>query len=913
MRVIFVLSFIAVILSNFSIAQGTEKISADFDHAPLTSLVDLIEKTTPYKFYYVQSWIDTVTVTVHLQNSPVSDILDRALHNSGIGFFIENKMVILTPGLPIARHIESDQAKESAASRLFNRNFSDELLDDGSDNPGDKIKEIGVRSGKPKDAYTITGFVKDKKTGEPLPGAVVRRKDSDHAVLTDVFGSYSIRVAPGRGIIQAEFAGMKGTYQNIDVLGDGKHDFLMVEKVSQLKEVVIESDHDANISGVQMGVVKIDVRNMKNVPKILGENDVLRMATTLPGVKTIGEGASGLNVRGGHSAQNLVLLNEATIYNTSHFLGFFSIVNPDMLRSFELYKAGMPVQHGGRLASIFELLMRDGNKNKFSGQGGLGPVTSHLTLEHPIVKGKTSVMAGARTTYSNWVLRMVQESRLKNTRASFSDYFVRLTHTPNDKNALYLTLYGSNDKFNLSTDTLFSYTNKLASLQWRHVFGPNLDLIVSATKSIYDYNMDYNLDPRYAFQMGFGIDESNVKAEVNHTVGKNKLLYGIQTKLYDLEPGFFRPTSDSSRIERREVAQDKGIESAVFASHEIEINPQLSLSYGLRYSYYAALGPRKVYQYEPGLAKTDDSILDSVQYNANETAKTYHGPEYRFSLRYKLSPVSSVKASYNRTRQYIQMLSNTVSVSPTDTWKLSDTHIAPQEGDQVSAGFYRDINKDMYEFSVELYYKWIHNILDFKTGATLLVNERVEQQVLQGEGKAYGAEIFLRKKSGKVTGWLSYAYSRTFVRLKSEVASEDVNDGKFFPANYDKPHDVSIVSNYRITRRYSFGVNFAYSTGRPITYPIAAYRFGNAFRVQYSDRNAFRIPDYMRLDVGFNIEGNHRIKKLAHSFWTISIYNILGRKNPYSIYFRIVDEDVKAYQLSIFGAPIPTITYHFKF
>jgi hypothetical protein len=302
-----------------------------------------------------------------------------------------------------------------------------------------------------------------------------------------------------------------------------------------------------------------------------------------------------------------------------------------------------------------------------------------------------------------------------------------------------------------------------------------------------------------------------------------------------------------------------------------------------------------------------------VLYADNAIIKNFHGPEYRVSLRYKVSEQSSVKASYNRTRQYIHMLSNTVSVSPTDTWKLSDPHVQPQIADQVSFGWYRNLKGEVYEFSSEIYYKWIQHIMDYKTGAVLLVNDKIDQQILQGKGKAYGFEILLRKKSGKLTGWLGYSYSRTFIQMNSPNVSERINHGKYFPANYDKPHDVSLISNYKITRRYSFSLNFAYSTGRPITYPIAAYKFGNSFRVNYSERNAYRIPDYIRTDLGFNIEGNHRIKKLAHSFWSISIYNLLGRRNPYSIYFKTQGEDIKAYKLSIFGAPIPTVTYHFKF
>jgi hypothetical protein len=798
------------------------------------------------------------------------------------------------------------------ASRLYGRQETDDV-GVGDAIQSNQVKVVGKRGAKTKDSYTVSGYVKDKRSGEPLTGALVRVDNSTDGALTDAFGFYSITTKPAKAKWMVQFTGMKTISQTIDLIGDGKLDFQMEQSVSQLREVVVESDHDANVSAVQMGVSRIDISTMKEVPKIFGENDVLKVATTLPGVKTIGEGASGLNVRGGHADQNLVLLNEATIYNTSHFLGFFSIFNPDALRSFELYKSGMPVQHGGRLSSVFELLMRDGNKKKFSGQGGLGPITSHLTLEVPVIKDKTSIMAGGRSTYSNWVLRLINDSQLKDTRAAFNDYFVRITHSPNDKNSLYLSMYRSNDEFNLSTDTLFSYSNTLASLQWRHVFSTKTDAIFTLTRSGYKYDMDHSADPKAAFQLGFGIQESNFKAEVNHARGPHKFTYGLQTKLYQLDPGFILRTNDSSRVEPRTLASESGVESALFISQEFDISPSLSIYYGIRYSHYAALGPRNVYEYTPGEPKTEDRIVDSVYYGGGQLAKTYHGPEYRMSVRFKINQETSLKASYNRTRQYIHMLSNTVSVSPTDTWKLSDSHIAPQVADQISFGAYRDFGKDIYEVSTELYYKWIDNMLDYKTGASLLVNDRIEQQVLQGNGKSYGVEFLLRKKAGKLTGWIGYSYSRALIQLNSPVSSEVINRGRYFPANFDKPHDMSVVTNYRITRRYSFSLNFSYSTGRPITYPVAAYRFGNAYRVQYSDRNAYRVPDYMRMDVGFNIEGNHKVRKLAHSFWSVSIYNVLGRDNPYSVFFRIMDEEIKAYQLSIFAVPIPTITYHFKF
>jgi hypothetical protein len=906
---------VGLTLSILCFAQDESRITVSYDRAPLMSLIDQIETETSFQFYFISSWIDSVQVSVRAENAPVKTVLSRALFQSGINFFIDgNNRIILTPGIQLTSQVDS--------SFLSPARSTDEIvlsrLRGGLDNEKvqanqNTIIEIGRPGATVASRYTVTGYVRDRKSGEALPGALVYIKGTNYATSSDPFGFYSISIPPGRHALQSQLVGMNTVSQQVNVLGNGKLDISMDESVTQLKEVVIESDVDANVSNVQMGVSRIDMRSMKNIPKILGENDVLRVATSLPGVRTVGEGASGINVRGGHADQNLVILNEATIYNTSHFLGFFSVFHPDAIRSFELYKSGIPVQHGGRLSSTFELLMRDGNRKKVSGQGGIGPVTSQLTLEVPLIKDKTTLMVGGRTTYSNWLLKRLPETVIKNTTASFYDVFARIMHSPNDKNSIYLSLYSSHDKFSLSSDTLFSYSNRLASFQWRHVFNPNLDGVLSITRSEYNYNINYETMPTEAFNMGFSIDESNLKWEMNHSRGRHKFTGGVQAKLYELNPGFVEKSGDQSLVTPREVQQEKGIESAAFLADNIDITGNLSVYLGIRYSLFSALGPRSIYTYTPGLPRGENSIADTLNYGSNSVITNFHGPEYRASIRYKLTDAAALKASYNRTRQYIHMLSNTVSVSPTDTWKLSDPNVLPQVADQVSVGFYKNLHDEVYEFSTEVYYKWIQNILDYKTGATLLVNEDIDQQIIQGNGKAYGVELLLKKKSGKLTGWLGYAYSRTFIKLDSEIPGERINHGEYFPSNYDKPHDVNLITNYKITRRYSFSFNFAYSTGRPITVPISAYRFGNSYRVNYSDRNASRIPDYIRADLGFNIEGNHRIKKLAHSYWSISIYNILGRKNPYSIYFKVEDEKIRAYKLSIFGAPIPTITYHFKF
>ncbi len=706
---------------------------------------------------------------------------------------------------------------------------------------------------------------------------------------------------------------MKQERKSILLHSAGQFDVTMTEDIISLKEVTVESERETNVTSVQMGSAVLDLRAMKTVPKVLGENDILKLAVTMPGVKTIGEGSGGISVRGGNMDQNLMMISDAPIYNPNHFLGFFSIFNADALKSSELYKSGFPVQYGGRLSSILDLQLKDGNKNKWGAQGGISPVTAQLMVEIPIIKEKTSAVVGGRTTYSDWILNTLSLKNLKNSQASFYDFFAKLNHQLNENNSLYLTYYASQDRFKLTSDTLFTYGNQALSLQWRHQFKSKMQSLVSLTNSKYDYNIQYTRTPESAFNLGFDLQETGFKWDLNIYREKHKIDFGIQSKLYDLHPGYLSPLGTGSTVISTDVQSQRGIENAVYAADNFDITPKFSIYAGLRYSWFTFLGPQTVSQYAPGLPRDPLSLTGTKSYANGDPVITYQGPELRVSARYSLPAESSVKVSYNRTRQYIHMLSNTVSVSPTNTWTLSDPNILPQIADQVSAGFYKNLFGGNVEASVEVYYKDMQNVLDYKIGSELILNQHIEQDVLQGKGKAYGIEFLLKKKSGKVNGWVGYSYSRTFLQMSSPFKDETINNGEWFPANYDRPHSFNVVFNYRITRRYSISSNFTYSTGRPITYPVGLYKLGVNYEINYSDRNAFRIPDYVRLDIGFNIEGNHKIKKLAHGFWTVSIYNVLGRHNPYSIYFTSKDGVISGNQLSIFGAPIPTITYNFKF
>ncbi len=884
---------------------------------PLTQFIKAIEDSTAYRFYYVADWIDSVAINLSGNKKNVRDMLEIELANTRIRFYIDDYKVILTDNAPIFQRLDPAFFSDAIDSSKSDTNYSfrrEEIpIDQVEKKIGDRTIEIGLKQLSSRRPPTLVGYVRERKTGEGISGAQVYIENASKGTATNSSGFYSITIPSGAYTLFVQYTGMNREKRRIVLYSDGKLDVAMEEDVISLKEVIVESERDANISNNQMGKSVLDMKSIKNIPKILGENDIFQVALTLPGVKSVGEGAAGLNVRGGNADQNLIQMNEATVYNTSHFLGFFSVFNSDVIKTTELYKSGIPAQYGGRLSSILDIQLKDGNQNKISGNGGISPVTARLTLEIPLIKEKTSLILGGRTTYSDWVLNQIPLSTLRNSRASFYDILGRLTHKFNERNSISLSYYHSNDQFKLGNDSLFSYSNNLVSLQWRTSFNRDLQSILSLTHSEYDYKIDYQKIPQNSFNLGFYIKESNFKWDFNLYRGVHKIDFGLHSKLYGLNPGYINGTGPESLVKSDRVESESGLESALYMSDNIEITPKLSLNLGLRFSSFTALGQRTILSYNTTLPREGASVIDSTYYGKNEAVLNYSGPEYRLSSRYTLPWQSSIKLSYNRTRQYIHMLSNTVSVAPLTTWKLSDPNIKPQVGDQVSLGFYKDIQTKNIEMSAEAYYKWFNNVVDYKIGSELILNKHIEQDVLQGNGKAYGIELFLRKKSGRLNGWISYSYSRTFLRMNSEFDFEKVNNGAYYPANYDKPNDVTVVMNYKFTRRYSISSNFNYSTGRPITFPVGQYFFGGGYKISYSDRNQFRIPDYKRVDVGFNIEGDHRIKKPFSGFWSISIYNILGFNNPYSIFFKSEDGVINAYQLSIFAAPIPTITYNFKF
>jgi hypothetical protein len=633
----------------------------------------------------------------------------------------------------------------------------------------------------------------------------------------------------------------------------------------------------------------------------------------LPGVQVVGEGASGFNVRGSPADQNMFYVSKIAVYNTSHLFGFFSSFNPDLIEDFTLYKSNIPAKYGGRLSSIFDIKTKQGRQDHFSARGGISPVTARLMVEGPIIKNKLSYIAGIRSTYSNWIMRSLPDPILSHTTAYFGDANFGLSYNPNNKNQIKLYSYYSSDNVNLYPSNKYDYANAGASAEWTHSLKKRQLLDLSMQYSYYKFNGENTEYAPAAYSQGYNLQQTEFDASYNFKLGeKHDLNAGLTSILYLIENGDFLPLNEESDVKPVYLGSEKGVETGIFISDEWKPLPVLTVYGGLRYNLYGFLGPKTVFQYQENEPKTPENIVDTLHFGNNELVKGYTGLDYRFAINYLLTPNLSVKASFNRLHQYIFMLSNTIAISPTDKWKLVDYNIEPMVGDQASLGFYSSLLRGRIEASVEGYYKTVNNLVDYKDGANLLVNEFPERDVLQGNLEAYGVEFMIRKPTGKMNGWINYTYSSAKIIVDKPESGESINYGIEYPANYEKPHAFNLVFNYNFARRFSFSTNLVYSTGRPITYPTSIYYQDGQPILNYSLKNEYRLPDYFRIDASVTLEGNLAKKKFMHGSWIFSVYNLTGRKNAYSVYFKSEDGKINAYKMSIFGSPIFSITYDFK-
>ena len=770
-----------------------------------------------------------------------------------------------------------------------------------------------------QETYTLNGTVTDASSNETLIGVNLIVLSENTGVVTNDYGYYSIKLPEGEYKIQISYLGYESRIETILLDKDKTMNFQLSQSSENLEEVLITGNSEAlNIKKPEMSVNRLSINTIQRLPVVFGEVDVVKSLLLLPGVSNAGEGSSGFNVRGGAVDQNLILLDEATIYNSSHLFGLFSVFNPDAIKDLKLYKGGIPAEYGGRVSSVLDIYQRDGNSKEFKMQGGIGAISSRLLAEGPIVKDKGSFLIGGRSSYAHLFLKLTDN----NNSAYFYDLNTKLNYKLDKSNKLLLSGYFGRDVFNISENFENTYGNAVLNLRWNHIFSDNIFTNLSAIYSDYYYGLSLNF---VGFNWDSGITNLNFKYDFDHYINNRlQLEYGLQNTYYEFNPGEIEPIDEESGINYAKLINKYAVENAVYLSAEHKWSDKFSAEYGLRLSSFFRLGQDEFniyendepveYDAERGLYR-EAEIVDTKISSRSEILKAYNYFEPRLAIAYALEGDQSVKASYNRMTQYLHLISNTSSPTPLDVWAPSGPYIKPQVLDQVALGYFRNFDNQEYSLELETFYKKIQSRIDYIDGANLIANNTVERVVLNGEGRAYGLELLLRKNEGRFTGWLAYTLSRSEQKTPGRNTLETgINNGNWYRSNYDKTHDLSITGSYELNKKWQFNANFIFQTGLATTYPTAQYEYEGITIPVYGERNGDRLPAYHRLDLSASFYPNKGKDKKIESYWNFGIYNVYNRKNAYSISFREnADTNVnEAVKLSLFGI-IPSVTYNFKF
>jgi hypothetical protein len=769
--------------------------------------------------------------------------------------------------------------------------------------------------GSSQSTYKVNGRVIDFDTRQPLKNASITNRHTKEGTVTSDSGYFSLSTRVPDLLIFISSVGYVTVSRDIHLLLDNKPFVVELKRKAdeQLDSVVVNAyKNDTKVKSVQMNIVTINPEAIKRAPLLFGEADIIKALVLQPGVTTTGEGAGGYNVRGGNADQNLVLLDGAPLFNTSHLLGFYTSVSPDVVEDITLYKGGMPATHGGRLASLLDMNIKNGYQDRMKYTGGVGPMSARFFVDGPLVKNKLSLTGGARVAYPNPILNQL-EGDFGNSRAFFYDAIVKLGFVFNKNNILSVTGYKSYDRFKFDTVNGYEWQTNLVSLNYNSFFNSKLSFKLNANYSQFISTIE-NLVKYYEFELESSITNTQVKPIFIYRPNKkHKIEVGADYILYGISPGTRTPTSDSSNMNPLHIQKEQGREMSFFLSDEIEFSPVVSLQLGLRYAVYDYLGPKTVYVYEEGEPLSKETIIDSIQYGKDEKIQRYKGLEPRISLKISLKKDLALKFSYNRGQQFLHLISNTTAISPVDFWKLSDPFVKQQIGDQYSTGLFKNFKNNVYEASVEVYYKTTKNIVQYKDGALLLQNPYIETALLNQQGRAYGIEFSVSKNIGKVTGQVNYTYSKAEGQVNANFPEEVVNEGNYYPSENDRPHNLAILTKIKLGRGWSFSTNFVFTSGRPATYPDGNYVMNGTVVTNYSKRNLDRLPAYHRLDAGFTWISKRFPEQRRYSLWNISFYNLYMHENVYSVFFRREQRRLNSYQLSVVGGLIPSVTWNYNF
>ena len=766
--------------------------------------------------------------------------------------------------------------------------------------------------------FTISGIVSDANSNETLIGVNIYIPELKTGFTTNEYGFYSITLPKGNYHLQITYLGYQNLEEKIQLFQNIKKSFKLQSSEQQLDEIVLKTKISTNIKTPEMSVNKLSMGTIKKMPVVLGETDVLKSILLLPGVTNAGEGQSGFNVRGGGADQNLVLLDEATIFNSSHVFGFFSVFNPDAIKDLKLYKGGIPARYGGRASSVLDLYQKEGNSNSFHANGGIGLISSRLLAEGPIVKDKGSFLIGGRTSYAHLFLKLADNDN----SASFYDLNAKLNYKLNDNNSLFLSSYLGRDFFNISKQFENTYGNSSFNIRWNHLFSDRHFSNLSAIFSDYYYGLTFS---SVGFEWESSIKNFNLKYDLKYYLNnKIKLSYGLNSIYYKFNPGTIKPVDENSSINYRQLDKKNAFEPSLYLEAEHQATSKLSFLYGIRFSMFYRLGASTVNLYENNQAVIfNDQLkiyekgvpIGTKKYNSNDVITSFSNLEPRFSTSYALTENTSIKASYNRMVQYLQLVSNTASPTPLDIWTPSDQYIQPQIADQIAIGYFKNFKDDLYSLEVESYYKKVKNRIDYIDGADLIANEAIEQVILNGQLRAYGLELLLRKNAGTLNGWISYTLSKSEQQTPGRTLNETgINNGNWYKSGYHKLHNLAVTANYNLSQKWTLGGNFILQSGQPVTFPEGQYQYQGIVIPSYGGRNENNLLLYHHLDLAATYIPKPNKKKGWQSEWVFSVYNIYNRKNAASINFRQdqVSGANEAVKLSIFGA-VPSVSYNFKF
>ncbi len=884
------------------------------------AFVQKVEQAQGIRFFYDEKLIPDFAVQVPGDKEGLMQVLRHNLQAMGLYASMDGAgNVFLTRDAPLRTQLPADFFEEKAPPVVVApvaENEDDSMpgfLDTQEAFSTQNLVVGDAMAGSKSRLATLSGYLTSAEDGGSVIGASVAITELEKGALSNQAGFFTLTVPKGNYTLLIRSLNYKEASYQLELLSSGQVALKLTPKLLELEGVELTARRDNPVQSSQMGYERLSVERVKEIPLVLGERDIIKVAQLLPGIQSVGEGAAGFNVRGSPADQNLFYINKVPVYNTSHVFGFFSAFNSDAISDFALSKSNIPAKYGGRLASIFDVTAKQGNQRRYTASGGISPITGRLLVEGPIQREKSSFLVGLRSTYSDWLLQQVPNPDYQNSSARFADGIANLSFEIGANNRLNVFAYYSYDRFSFAGTADYAYENTGASATWSRFFRQKHSLDFSLIYSRYSQEVANRETALEAYLQNNAISHKESRLDFSlRPSNRHEITFGANAILYQVDRGSFLPYDAASQWNALDLGNEKGFESGIYLSEQWEPNDRISISGGLRYNYYRFLGPQSVYEYLPGGPLTEQNILDTLSFAGNANIRSYDGLDYRIAARYLIGPRFSVKASANRLHQYAFLLSNTIALAPSDKWKLSDYHIGPMVGNQYSLGFYAQLNRNTLELSVEGYYKDVSNLVEYKDGADLLINEAPEQDVLQGDLEAYGIELMLKKPFGRLNGWVNYTYSRALVTVDGELPEERINFGERYPASYDKPHAFNLVSNLKFSRRISLSGNVVYSTGRPITYPTTVYYQNGIQLINYSARNEYRIPDYFRVDLSLKLEGNLRAEKLLHGSWVLSVYNLTGRDNAYSVYFTSQSSTITGYRVAIFGSPIFSLAYDFK-